>query len=65
MLQRDPGRCSEVANLEMAAPVKGVTPVEEVKRTKPWKYVSRAGFGYLQCQFESPVLQVCCSFWWC
>jgi hypothetical protein len=35
MLQRDPSRCSEVANFEVAAPVNGATPVEEVKRTKP------------------------------
>jgi hypothetical protein len=61
MLQRDPSRCSGVANFEVAAPVKGVTPVKEVEGTQPLEICQQsAGLEYLQ--FQCPVLQMFCSF---
>jgi hypothetical protein len=48
------------AKLEVAAPVKGVTPIKEVEGTQPLEICQRsASFEYLQ--FQCPVLQIFCS----
>jgi hypothetical protein len=61
MLQRDPSSVQKSQSCEVAALVKGVTPVKEAKGTQPLKICQQsAGFEYMQCQFESPALQMLC-----
>jgi hypothetical protein len=60
MLQRDPSSVQK-SQSEVAAPVKGVTPVKEVEGTQALKICQHSAvLEYLQ--FQCPALQVCCSF---